>query len=269
MSGDLKTVISIAKEAGSLLVNYYDTKLAVEMKSNNTPVTEADKTVDKFLRKKISEFSPYPILSEESVDDPARLGSEFLWCVDPLDGTKGFISKNGDFAVQIGLARNNQPILGVVFKPVGEELYYGTKGAGSFCIIGANQPKQLRVSTEEDVSKMKMMLSRSTIIENNFFKQVAERLGIKEFISSGGYGIRFGFIARGEPVVVMQVGNKGSEWDSCAPQIILEEAGGRVTDLSGEAFKYNKPDVILPNGTLATNGRVHDEVLRAIQELGF
>ena len=135
-SNELKIAIEIAKEAGELLLQYYDTELSIETKENNTPVSNADLATNDFILKKLREHFPYSILSEESVDDNNRLGKEFVWLVDPLDGTKDFIEKTGEFTVVIGLVQNNQLIMGVVYRPTTKELYYAQKGKGAFMEVG-------------------------------------------------------------------------------------------------------------------------------------
>lgn len=259
-SNELKIVIEIIKEAGAILLHYYDKELTVSLKDNNTPVSEADIAADKFILKKLREHFSYPILSEESVDDKNRLGQEFVWIVDPLDGTKDFIEKTGEFTVVIGLVQNNLPLLGVVYRPTTKELWYAEKGQGAFREVNGVK-KRIMVSGIKSISEAKFAVSNLDSQNPDFFM---DKIGARNRTKVGSAALKICKIAQGEYDAFFVLKSRMSEWDDCAPGIILAEAGGALSDAFGNPLLYNQENVSRSKGTVANNGILHQELIEKI-----
>src|SRR5215218_1523655 len=167
LSSELGTAIALARRAGARILELYALEIIAEQKlgadNYSEPVTIADKTASKIIVEGLSQAFPADaILSEEEADDIAtRIATSKVWIIDPIDGTWGFINKDGDFGVQIGLTESGEAVLGVVFLPVHNQLFYAVKGEGAFLIEGDTQPKRLQVSGKTDFTAMNLASSRN------------------------------------------------------------------------------------------------------------
>ncbi len=267
----LETAVEIAKLAGEVIMEFYALEVIAEEKygvDNFTePVTIADRTASKIIVERLSEeFPADAILSEEEKDDrKKRLASEDVWIIDPLDGTRGFINQDGDFAVQIGLAERGEAVLGVVFLPFRKKLFYASRNNGAFLIENSGMPKRLTVSDETDFTKMKLAASRNH--RSPKMKRIVEEFKFKDEINRGSVGLKVGLIAEQIADLYIHLSPRTKFWDTCAPQIILEEAGGKLTDLFGLPFRYDLLDVQNHNGVLASNGAAHDETVKLLKPI--
>ena len=267
----LETAIEIAKIAGEVILEFYALEIIAEEKYGvdnfSEPVTIADRTASKIIVERLAKVFPDDgILSEEEIDDTkTRLKSDNVWIIDPLDGTRGFINKDGDFAVQIGLAIKGEAVLGVVFAPFQKKLYYASQENGAFIIEDENPPRRLKVSELTDFSKMNIAVSRNH--RSPKMSDIFKEFRFKNEIQRGSVGIKIGLIAEQIADLYIHLSPHTKFWDSCAPQIILEEAGGKLTDLFGEKIRYDLKDVQNHNGILATNGAVHDETVKHLKPL--
>jgi 3'(2'), 5'-bisphosphate nucleotidase len=205
------------------------------------------------------------ILSEELTDTSERLALKRAWIIDPIDGTYGFVKHEGDFAVQIGLAVQGEAVLGVVYEPLGERLFWAVKGEGAWFESSANEPQQLKVSEKTRFSEMIVAASRSHY--NPRQQRLRKYFGFKKEIRRGSVGVKVGLLAMRECDVYVTFSARTKQWDTCAPQIFLEEAGGKMTDLYGEQIRYNTEDVQNHNGVVATNGAAHDELINRLKPL--
>ena len=232
-------VVEIAAEAGQILLSYYMSEsLQINQKSDESPVTEADIAADKYISSKLEKLNlKAPILSEEGDRDaiPEKLNSEFLWVVDPLDGTKSFINETGEFAVSIGLLKNLEPILGVLYLPVLDTTYYGISGVGSFKISGDSPRVKIDCL---DADKNALIVNRSLDIPNELLND----FDITKMSAAG----KFGIVAEGNAGIYFRNGPT-CEWDTAAGQAIVEAAGGRVVDLNGTRLTYGKKDFLNPS----------------------
>ena len=259
MKNILKEVIEIVKNAGSEVLKIYHQNYAIHKKQNKSPVTEADLISNKIIIKGLRKYG-WPILSEESGDDLSRLKKEKVWIIDPLDGTKDFIQKTGEFSIMVALVKNGVSVLGIVYKPVGDKFYYALKNQGAFR-KRKGRTKKLSVSNINKLSESIAVISR-----NHFRKEDAEivkKLGISKMIKAGSVGVKIGLIAEKKAHIYFNASDKTCEWDTAAPQIILEEAGGKMTDINNEALRYNKKIVFNLNGILATNNKNHAKIAKA------
>ncbi len=253
----------LAKEAGAILMKYYREDYEVALKHEKEPVTLADKASNEFITSRLSQYFPEDgILAEESKDDPSRLEKRRVWLVDPMDGTREFIDKIGQFAVMIGLAIEGTPVLGVVYQPTTDTLYGAVKGAGAF--LQRNGVREaLRTSDVRAIAGMRLVISRSHRAE--LVDRMKQVLGIEQEVASGSVGLKVGLLVENKSDLYLHPNSKTKEWDTAAPQIILEEAGGKMTDCWGEPLRYNKANVYNDRGFVASNGHRHADIIEKIR----
>lgn len=255
---DIKDVIVIAKQVGEVLLDYYNRNYSVSEKKNKTPVTDADLAAEKVILKGLQEISDYPILSEEKLDDLSRLQKEYLWIVDPLDGTKEFIKKTENFCTLISLLYKNQPILGIIYKPLTKELYFAEQGSGAYLQKANQSPQKINVSNKNQIDQMKLIVTGSNLEPLDL--KIIKGLGI-DFTQVGSVGVKMGLLAEGKADLYISTSKRLSEWDICAPEIILKEAGGILTDLFGNQIKYNQSNILGLNGVIASNNKKHHDII--------
>jgi 3'(2'), 5'-bisphosphate nucleotidase len=270
LSQELDTAINLAKTAGKAILEFYESDYLVEHKTtkdNHTePVTIADKTASRIIVEGLAEqFPDDGILSEEETDTQHRLDKKRLWLIDPMDGTKGFVQKNGDFAVQIGLAEDGEMILGVVFLPFFNQLFYAAKNEGAFLVENDETPKRLEVSGKTDFSQMNLAVSRDH--RSPKMSRIADYFGIPNETGRGSVGLKIGLISTQICDLYIHLSPRTKHWDSAAPEIIIKEAGGNLTDIFGEKIIYNTSDVHNYNGLLATNGVSHRQAVEHLRPL--
>ena len=271
LENELETAIALARKAGEAIKVYYALEIIVEEKlgidNYAEPVTIADRTASRIIVEGLAErFPDDAILSEEEVDaSEFRLSKKRVWIIDPIDGTAGFIKKDGDFAVQIGLAENGLPIVGVVLLPARNALYYASKANGAFLIEENAPPVRLRVSDETDFSKMNLAVSRNH--RSPKMSRIVKDYGFRREIQRGSVGVKVGLIAEKMCDLYIHLSHRTKFWDTCGPQVILEEAGGKLTDIFGYPIRYDLSDVQNHNGILASNGICHDSVVRNLKPL--
>ncbi len=260
---ELETAIRLARRAGEVILDYYQTDLPVEHKAGDEPVTLADRVADDLIREGLQAAFPHDgLLTEESDDDRGRLNKERVWIVDPLDGTAEFITETGDFAVQIGLSLDGEPALGVVYQPAKEWLFYAVRGQGAYHLYDDRRVR-LHVSKVQNPAQMCLVVSRSHFTP--FLETARQTLGIHSVERKGSAGLKVGLVAQGMCDLYLSAG-RAKEWDLCAPHALLLEAGGLLTDLRGEPLTYNKPDV-LRRGFIASNGLAHERIVEALAPL--
>lgn len=270
LNEELQTAMNLARQAGALIMRHYAAGVRTEEKigadNYSEPVTIADRESSELIVEGLKKAFPEDgILSEEAADTKERLTKNRAWMIDPIDGTLGFIENRDDFAVQIGLAENGKSILGVVFQPVENVLYFASEDAGAFRVEANGEILRLRVSEKTDLSKMNLAVSYNH--PSPRMKLVKAQLGIGKETRRGSVGIKVGLLATRECDLYIHLSNRTKYWDTCAPQIILEEAGGRFTDIFGEDYRYDEPDVQNHNGLIASNGISHEAVLEKLKPL--
>jgi 3'(2'), 5'-bisphosphate nucleotidase len=267
---EMQVALKLAREAGAAILAHYDHPLHVERKvdadEQTEPVTHADRAANELIVAGLRrEFPEDGILAEESVDTERRLEKSRVWMVDPLDGTNGFIARDGDFAVQIGLAVEGRSRLGVVYQPEPDVLYRAIEGEGSWIERKGFDPERARVTDHRELAQLRMAASRTHRSPRQ--DRVLETLGITEEVRRGSVGIKVGLIMEQQCDLYVHLSSRTKQWDTCAPEIVLTEAGGRFTDLFGEPLAYNHPDVQNRNGLIASNGVVHGEVVERLAPL--
>jgi 3'(2'), 5'-bisphosphate nucleotidase len=217
------------------------------------------------VRRLAAEFPDDGILAEESADTERRLEKDRVWMIDPMDGTKNFIQRDGDFAVQIGLAVNGQSVAGVVYQPVRDVLYRAARGGGSWIEQPEKDATPMSVSTVRAPHEMVLASSRSH--RSPRMERVVNTFGFKSEVRRGSVGVKIGLITEQKADLYMHLSPSTKQWDTCAPEIILVEAGGRVSDLFGQPLRYNGVRVDNRNGIVATNGAAHEMVIENLQPL--
>jgi 3'(2'), 5'-bisphosphate nucleotidase len=267
---ELEIVISLARTAGNIILDFYATDFLIEEKifadNFSEPVTIADRTASKIIVEGLADTFPADgILSEEEFDDQKRLAKSRVWIIDPLDGTKGFVEKTGDFAVQIGLAENGESILGVVFLPLEDILYFAAKEKGAWLVETGDAPKRLQVSDKTEFAEMNLAVSKNH--RSPKMNRIVGDFGLKKEIKRGSVGLKVGLIARKICDLYIHLSPRTKHWDTCAPEIILREAGGNLTDIFGEKIIYNTADVHNHNGVLASNTAAHNLTVARLKPL--
>lgn len=262
MKAELQTAQDLALQSGALLLKHYAEEPSVEWKGKNDPVTAADRAASRFIVEQLRKRFPNDaILSEEEKDDLDRMRNSRVWVIDPMDGTKEFIARRGEFAVMIGLALNGVAQLGVVYQPTEDKLYSAASGEG-VTLSERGTVRPLHVSATADFTEATIALSRSHL--SGTTESIRKNLGIERTIQTGSIGVKVGLICEGRADVYIQ-GRGTSLWDTCAPEAILHEAGGRMTDSLGHPFRYDVAEIRNLHGVIATNGILHERVVETVR----
>jgi 3'(2'), 5'-bisphosphate nucleotidase len=233
----LQPVLEIAHGAGRRILEIYQSDFAVEAKEDRSPLTEADMASHREIVAGLKRLTPdIPVLSEESGQIPyeERCRWQEYWLVDPLDGTKEFIKRNGEFTVNIALISDGRTVLGVVHVPVKDTDYYGAEGTGARRRIGDAAPEPIRVSRVGE-GPIRVVGSRSH--RGSSLDGYLARLGDHEMVPMGS-SLKLCLVAAGDADVYPRLGPT-CEWDTAAAQGVVEAAGGQVVDLDGQPLRYN------------------------------
>ena len=254
---DLDLAIGAARAAGEGVMRAFRTGQEVRYKGPEQPVTDADLEADRVLHEILLGGRPeYGWLSEETKDSPERLSKRRLWVVDPIDGTNSFVKGRPEFAISIGLVDEGVAVVGVVFNPATGELYHAARGGGAF-----RGGAPIHVSATADDAEVRTVLASRWEIGRGEFERFADRWTVTPL---GSTAYKMAKVADGTGDVFVSAGPK-AEWDVCGAEVVITEAGGRVTDLQGRPLRYNQPDPAW-RGVAATNGRLHDAVLVVTRE---
>lgn len=256
LTTEVRVACEAAREAGAAAMRFYGTASAVA-KEGGSPVTEADHAANRVILDRLrTAFPEDAVLSEEAADSTARLSRSRVWIVDPLDGTKEFLACNGEFAIMIGLAVDGRAVLGAVYLPATDTLFAAAEGQGAW-VERDGRRTPLRCS--EGAASLRLVGSRSH--PDPLLVRIQSALGITDVMPSGSVGVKCGLIAEGQRDLYVHPVPYLKEWDTCAPEVILREAGGAVVDCVGDPLRYNKPDPHQPRGILACGAGVLDGVL--------
>jgi len=225
-------IAEAAEQAATLIMQYYQQDVSVEHKEDASPVTEADRAADVFLRQQLEGLAPWPIVSEEG-DKPDVSQAEYFWLVDPLDGTKSFIRRRGDFTVNIGLIHKGIPIMGALVQPVTGDSYCGLVGEGAFHRKGGEWKP---IGTRIWPATLDILVSHSHYSKRteDFLKSLPEYRTYPQSSS-----IKFAVVAEGKADCYPRFGET-SEWDTAAGDALLRAAGGMTYFVDGKPFTYAK-----------------------------
>jgi 3'(2'), 5'-bisphosphate nucleotidase len=239
----LEPVKKVAYEAGRRIMEIYEQGFEVEQKADKTPLTEADLAAHQAIMSGLSELTPdLPVLSEESrpTTFAERAAWPRYWLVDPLDGTREFINRNGEFTVNIALIDGHEPVVGVVYAPVVGSLYCAARGKGAFKKSELEEPVQIHVRNH---CPGKVVIAGSRSHQSPQFKEFLSKLPDYEVISMGS-ALKSCLVAEGTADIYARLGPT-SEWDTAAAQCIVEEAGGQITDTHMRPLQYNTKEELL------------------------
>lgn len=239
---DIKALMDIATKAGEKILEIYgysDFSSIIDHKADDSPLTLADKEANTIIEQGLRDNFPFPIISEEGKDTPYELRSAWttFWLVDPLDGTKEFIKRNGEFTVNIALIENGSSVLGIVYAPVPKTMYVGVKGKEAFKI-----EKGIRTDIQTNNRKEGLIAVGSRSHATLEDEKVLENYDIKEKVAIGS-SLKFCLVAEGKADLYFRSGPT-MEWDTAAGQAVLEAAGGKMYNQSGSDFKYNKESLL-------------------------
>jgi 3'(2'), 5'-bisphosphate nucleotidase len=241
----LKGVLPIAEQAGEAILAIYETDYAIEHKDDKTPLTEADLAAHDIIDKGLIELSAdIPVLSEESATIPYEKRRQWstYWLVDPLDGTREFIKRNGEFTVNIALIENGEAVVGAVYVPVTGVSYFACRTHGAWKKATKDaQPEKIQVRPLPDSGPLVIAGSRSH--RGDSLNKFLENVGDHEIVSMGS-SLKSCLVAEGLADLYPRLGPT-SEWDTAAAQCVVEEAGGVLTDTSMQPLRYNTKDSLL------------------------
>lgn len=244
-----------------------------DLKHDRSPVTRADREADTLLRRRLTALLPAGWLSEETADAPDRLRERHVWVVDPLDGTKEFIEGIPEYAVAVALVEDGEPVLAVVHNPASGEVFWGARGVGVW--KGGGSSRSEGDGAVVTVREGKVILaSRSELVRGEFEPFMRRERGVAssspltdwEVVARGSIAYKLAGVAAGDGSVTFSRGPK-HEWDVCAGALLVEEAGGKATDLFGEPLRFNQP-FPKTRGILAGAPESYDRALRQIRAVG-
>jgi 3'(2'), 5'-bisphosphate nucleotidase len=239
----IEPVAALAADAGRAILEVYATDFDVQAKSDESPLTQADLASHRCIVAGLEDLTPdIPIISEEDGLPPFEERREWprYWLIDPLDGTKEFVNRNGEFTVNIALIDTNRPVFGVVHVPVQDKTYVGCEGVGALRRLGDAEPETIRVAASSG-SPVRVVGSRSH--RGASLDAYLETLGETNMVPMGS-SLKFCVVAEGNADVYPRLGPT-SEWDTAAAQAVVEQAGGQVLELDGKPLTYNKKEEIL------------------------
>ncbi len=255
----LKARILAGKEAGKKIREIYDKGFSVSYKEDSSPVTDADLASNGIIRKTLSRFSTIGWLSEESKDDLSRLKRKGVFIVDPLDGTEDFLRKDGSFSLNIAYVEEGKPVLSFIGYPAKAGYAFAAKGKGAFFVNEEGKIRRLSVSSRTKqlvrlVSKTHLLPSEEEIREKNK-DRIASSL-------SRGASLKGIALAKGEGDFSIRYTKHTKEWDVCARDLLVKEAGGIFLDGKGKEFSYNREDVYNHDGYERFNRKENRDLKR-------
>lgn len=246
----LKAAIEAGIKAIEGILEVYNSQFDVEIKDDQSPVTLADKNADNTIREYLhNKFPNYAFLTEESFDDKSRLSNDYVWIVDPVDGTKDFVAREAGFCTNIALAYKHEVVVGVVIVPLTGEVYYAAKGMGAFYRHNG-VAKQIHVNNKIDNLIVLRSVFHSNSKEDEVIAKHSDKIVKQE---KWGSAIKPCRIAQGLAELSYRLSAGTKEWDTAACQIIVEEAGGIFLDTNRKRIKYNREDVHNRDGYVICN----------------
>jgi len=263
----LEVARSVAWGAADILSSFYhiDTSDLDIKDKKDGPVTEADLAANKYIVGRLKEelgTEDFGYLSEETFDvkKAEPIDHDWVWIIDPLDGTRDFIDKTGEYGMHIALAYQGRPVIGIVAIPESQKVYFSSKDQGSFVETKDGTVTPIKVSDRDAIEDLYLIVSRSH--RDDRFKQLIDRLPFAGKKYMGGVGGKISTLLEQDSDVYLSLSGKSAakDWDFAAPELILTEAGGKFTYINGDPVFYNQGDVIRWGCIVATNGKCHEEI---------
>lgn len=264
----LETLVTIAAEAAVVVREVFETPFTVDFKGPKDPVTDADRRANDLICSRLAaEFPGVPIVAEESeVASFAQFReSSEIFFVDPVDGTNEFIERRKDFVVMIGLVQGDRATHGVMHAPAQEMAWAGAVGEGATLIDANGARTPIHVSDRAELASARLVGSRSH--RGPRLERLLTALGVGELIPMGSAGLKGAYVACGAAEAYVAPFYAGKRWDACAAEALVVAAGGHVTDAFGDAIDYRAESLSNDRGVVASNGVLHDALLRRIAEI--
>jgi 3'(2'), 5'-bisphosphate nucleotidase len=262
---ELSTLVGIAAEAAELVLRIYQTPFRVDYKAPLDPVTEADRAANELICQRLeTAFPGTPVVAEES--PPERFAEfrkfERVFFVDPIDGTREFVAKNGEFVVMIGVLEGDRATASVIHAPATGVAWVGLLGYGAF-ELGANGVRTaIRVSDAATLGESRVVSSRSH--RTSELERVLSALGAREVIQQGSAGLKGALVARSEADAYVAPHYAGQRWDVCPTDALVSAAGGHATDAYGRRIDYRADSLANDSGIVVSNGHLHDALLETL-----
>jgi 3'(2'), 5'-bisphosphate nucleotidase len=267
VNAELATMLRIASEAARVVMEVYARPFDVDYKGPQDPVTEADRRANTLICERLEqEFPGVPIVAEESdeADFANYRDSDRVFFVDPVDGTREFVDRNGEFAVMIGLLDGSRAIASVINAPARGEVFAGWVGHGA-TVTRNGQQQPISVSAIADMPKGRIVGSRSH--RSPQLERALTKLNPRELLVMGSAGLKGTLVAEGIVEAYVAPGYAGKRWDACAADALVTAAGGILTDTHGDPIDYRSPSLDNERGLLASNRHVHETLVRGLAEL--
>jgi 3'(2'), 5'-bisphosphate nucleotidase len=263
LSHELEVARRLAQEAAALVRRLAEQPVAVKYKDAGEPVTEADLAANALIVNHLTqEFPNDAILSEELPDDGSRLGKPRVWMVDPIDGTRDFVRGQPGYVVMIGLCVDGRPALGVVAHPSTGVVWSGVVGQGAWRDRADGTRMPIATSALAEPRGVRIVVSKSRRSPQIDAFRLA--LGVTDEMNVGSVGMKVALVCQGDRDLYLYGGEQTKLWDTCGPEAILTAAGGCMSDMDGRPLDYRKADLNNRDGVVASNGPLHDHVIRAL-----
>jgi 3'(2'), 5'-bisphosphate nucleotidase len=267
---ELQAALAAVESARPIILDAYDKFQPIPDAAASITLPVDRQTQEILLRQLSAAFPGDAFRAEEETPELARLagadsGRSRLWIIDPIDGTRGFAMKNGEFSVMVGLVEAGTVVVGVVAEPVRRRLTYATRSGGCWRRDSDGPAERCRVSTTDNLAGAMLTVSRSSTGRNR--SRHVEALGAVRLLPAYSAGLKLAHVARGEADLYLNVYPNFNDWDICAGQILVEEAGGKVCGLKGQEIQYGTVRGAQRDGLLATNGHIHQAALTALRSV--
>ena len=263
---ELQFLGEVAREAGALIAGFYAREFSVDFKSPGDPVTDADRQANTLICERLRERFPGDAIVAEESDPRTFAGyrsSPRVFFVDPLDGTREFVARNGEFVVMIGLVEGDQAQAGVVYSPTRDRLWSGARGVGAFCRSPDGTERRIGVTSAAHLAASRLVVSRSR--RGPELERALEQNPVREVARVGSAGLKGAEVAQASADAYVALGRSGKLWDACAVDALVSAAGGRFTDARGQIMDYRAEDLDLSHGVLACAPALQRPLLRLLQ----
>tara|TARA_B100000989_G_scaffold287844_1_gene257881 strand:- start:289 stop:1092 length:804 start_codon:yes stop_codon:yes gene_type:complete len=250
-----KLIFDAVRNAGKIALEFDKKKINFWYKSKNQPVTDADIKINDYLKSFLqNKYPDFGWLSEETVDDGSRKMQKSFWCLDPIDGTRSFLNHKPEFTISLALLYESTPVFGVIHNPKTKELFYAEKNNGAFC-----NNKKMKVNNKINIKDCNLGISNSEF-EN--LKNFPNLKNLK-ILRMGSIAYKIALVAKGKIDISLSL-TKKSDWDLAAAALILEEAGGMITEKNGKPINYNTNNLEIPS-VIASNSQIHKKMINHIK----
>jgi 3'(2'), 5'-bisphosphate nucleotidase len=261
---DLDILASIARDAGQGILSSYERDFRVEYKGPGDPVTDADRDANALICSRLQAAFPDAAIVAEESDAEHYAGyrqQSRVFFVDPLDGTREYVARNGQFVVMIGLLIDDVASVGVIYAPTTDTLWCGARGIGAFCVESDGSERPILISRVGEPEASRITVTRT---HSEALSQALSRVAPREVVPMGSAGLKGALVADGSLDAYLALGFSGMYWDGCAMDALVGAAGGTMTDLSGRPIDYRSHRFDLSNGVLAANPDLHAALLRRL-----